>query len=400
MPDRAARGGVPNEVWAEVYDRHRRADPRAPHDARVREHAPARRARRAPARRAARRRTRSPRTTAASRRSCASTPSSGSRRGELKALVATASLELGIDIGDVDLVCQLGSPRAIATFLQRVGRSGHALGGMPKGRLFPLTRDELVECAALLDGVRRGELDAIEPAQSAARHPRAADRRRGRRRASGDRGSCYAALHARGAAIASSTQRATSTQVLAMLVGRLHDAARPRGRARALAIASTACCAAGAARGSPRSRPAARSRTARLRRRAAGPNEHRSARSNEDFAIESMAGDIFQLGNTRRSGSAGSSRARCASTDAHGAPPTIPFWLGEAPGAHATSCRTRSARLRADARAELARGDGRGRRSRWLGRHARRSARPRPRSSSTISRPARAALGALPTQDR
>ncbi len=83
------------------------------------------------------------------------------KRGELKALVATASLELGIDIGDVDLVCQLGSPRSIAGFLQRVGRSGHAVGGTPKGRLFPLSRDDLVECAALLDSVRRGELDRL-----------------------------------------------------------------------------------------------------------------------------------------------------------------------------------------------------------------------------------------------
>ena len=83
------------------------------------------------------------------------------KQGRLKVLVATASLELGIDIGDVDLVCQLGSPRAIATFLQRVGRSGHFVGGVPKGRLFPTTREELVECAALLDCVRRGELDAL-----------------------------------------------------------------------------------------------------------------------------------------------------------------------------------------------------------------------------------------------
>ena len=83
------------------------------------------------------------------------------KRGALKALVATASLELGIDIGDVDLVCQIGSPRSIASFLQRVGRSGHAVGGTPKGCLFPLSRDELVECAALLDSVRRGELDAL-----------------------------------------------------------------------------------------------------------------------------------------------------------------------------------------------------------------------------------------------
>src|SRR5262249_7126209 len=80
-----------------------------------------------------------------------------------KALVATASLELGIDIGDVDLVCQLGSPHAIASFLQRVGRSGHAVSGTPKGRLFPLSRDDLVECSALLDSVRRGELDRLVP---------------------------------------------------------------------------------------------------------------------------------------------------------------------------------------------------------------------------------------------
>jgi ATP-dependent helicase Lhr and Lhr-like helicase len=83
------------------------------------------------------------------------------KHGRLKALVATASLELGIDIGDVDLVCQLGSPRSIASFLQRVGRSGHALGGTPKGRLFPLSRDELVECTALLESVRRSELDRL-----------------------------------------------------------------------------------------------------------------------------------------------------------------------------------------------------------------------------------------------
>ena len=84
------------------------------------------------------------------------------KRGELKALVATASLELGIDIGDVDLVCQISSPRSINAFLQRVGRSGHAVGGTPKGRLFPLSRDDLVECTALLDSVRRGELDRLK----------------------------------------------------------------------------------------------------------------------------------------------------------------------------------------------------------------------------------------------
>ncbi|WP_259764240.1 helicase-related protein, partial [Pseudomonas protegens] len=77
------------------------------------------------------------------------------KAGDLQVLIATASLELGIDIGDVDLVCQIGSPRSISAFLQRVGRSGHQVGGTPKGRLFALTRDDLIECAALLDCVHR-----------------------------------------------------------------------------------------------------------------------------------------------------------------------------------------------------------------------------------------------------
>ncbi len=85
------------------------------------------------------------------------------RAGELRALVATASLELGIDIGPVELVCQIGSPRSIATFLQRVGRSNHSRAGTPKGRLYPLTRDELVECAALLAAVRGGRLGRHPP---------------------------------------------------------------------------------------------------------------------------------------------------------------------------------------------------------------------------------------------
>jgi ATP-dependent Lhr-like helicase len=85
------------------------------------------------------------------------------RAGDLRALVATASLELGIDIGPVELVCQIGSPRSISTFLQRVGRSNHTRVGTPTGRLFPLTRDELVESTALLAAVRAGRLDALDP---------------------------------------------------------------------------------------------------------------------------------------------------------------------------------------------------------------------------------------------
>jgi ATP-dependent Lhr-like helicase len=83
------------------------------------------------------------------------------REGKLKVLVATASLELGIDIGHVDLVCQISSPHRIATFLQRVGRSGHTVKGTPKGRIFPLTRDDLIECAAMVRAVYDGELDRV-----------------------------------------------------------------------------------------------------------------------------------------------------------------------------------------------------------------------------------------------
>src|SRR5262249_35812130 len=87
------------------------------------------------------------------------------KNGTLRALAATASLELGIDIGHVDLVCQIGSPHRIATLLQRVGRSGHTVVGTPKGRVFPMSRDDLFECAVMLRAVRRGELDRIASRQ-------------------------------------------------------------------------------------------------------------------------------------------------------------------------------------------------------------------------------------------
>ncbi len=98
------------------------------------------------------------------------------KSGELRAVVATASLELGIDIGTVDLVCQIGSPRSIAVALQRVGRAGHWVGALPKGRLFATTRDELIECAALVRAIRAGELDRLEIPPRSAGHSGAADR--------------------------------------------------------------------------------------------------------------------------------------------------------------------------------------------------------------------------------
>src|SRR5262249_38672441 len=84
------------------------------------------------------------------------------KEGSLKTVVATASLELGIDIGHIDLVCQLGTPRSIATFLQRVGRAGHSLGLVPRGRLFGLSREGLIDCRALVRAVREGRLDRGE----------------------------------------------------------------------------------------------------------------------------------------------------------------------------------------------------------------------------------------------
>ena len=104
--------------------------------------------------------------------------------------MATASLELGIDIGHIDLVCQLGTPRSIATFLQRVGRAGHSLGLVPKGRLFGLSREELVECLALVRAVREGRLDRVEIPCGAARYPGPADRRRRSPATTGTRTPC------------------------------------------------------------------------------------------------------------------------------------------------------------------------------------------------------------------
>ncbi len=248
------------------------------------------------------------------------------KRGELKVLVATASLELGIDIGDVDLVCQLGSTRTIAAFLQRVGRSGHAVGGVPKGRLFPQSRDDLCDAAALLDAARRGELDRIavpakpldvlaqqvvaEVAHDEWREDELYERcrrawpyrdlerdefaavvrtladgyatRRGRRSAHIHRDAVNGVLRGRrGAAIAAVTSGGTipDTADYAVLLE---------------------------------------------------PQSQIIGSVNEDFAIESLAGDVFQLGNTSYR-ILRVERGTVRVEDAKGAPPGIPFWFGEAP---------------------------------------------------------------------
>ncbi|MBM3140649.1 MAG: DEAD/DEAH box helicase [Chloroflexi bacterium] len=249
------------------------------------------------------------------------------KAGNLKALVATASLELGIDIGSIDLVCQVGSPRAIATFLQRVGRSGHALGLRPHGRLFPTTRDELIECAALVRAVRAGRLDRIvQPvapldvlAQQVVAEAACEDWRED---------SLYALF--RGAAPYAGLSREDFDEVVEMLAEGVGDGA---GRSPALVHRDRIH---GVVRGRRGARLTAITNGGTIPelgdyRVVAEPEDMIVGSVNEDFAIESAAGDIFLLGTTSwRILRVEQSTVRVA--NAHGQPPTIPFWLGEAPG--------------------------------------------------------------------
>ncbi|MGD9841740.1 MAG: DEAD/DEAH box helicase, partial [Steroidobacteraceae bacterium] len=270
------------------------------------------------------------------------------KAGSLRVLVATASLELGIDIGDVDLVCQLGSPRSIAAFLQRVGRANHSVTGVPKGRLFPLSRDELVECTALLAAVRRGELDRlIIPAkpldvlsQQIVAEVAAQEYGEDELYSLVTRAWPYRDL-----------QRDAFNAVLRMLSegfatrrGRqsayLHrDAVNQQLRARKGARLTAITCG-GAI-------PDVADYRVILE-----PQEIFIGALNEDFAIESQVGDIFQLGNASyriQRIEAGKVRVE----DAKGQPPTLPFWLGEAP-ARTDELSQAVSRLRGEINAALA----------------------------------------------
>ncbi len=249
------------------------------------------------------------------------------KKGQLSALVATASLELGIDIGDVDLVCQLGSPRGIATLLQRVGRSGHSVGAIPKGRLFPTTRDDLVECAALLDAVDRGELEQIQiseqPLDVLAQQIVAEVANR-----EWDQEALYTLY--RGAWPYRCLERARFDQVVDMLA---NGFSTRRGRRGAYLYLDAV------------QRRLRGRRAARLTALTNGgtipdqfdydvvlePEDLFIGTLNEDFAFESVPGDIFQLGNTSYR-VLGVERSVVRVEDAHGMPPNIPFWIGEAPG--------------------------------------------------------------------
>jgi ATP-dependent helicase Lhr and Lhr-like helicase len=248
------------------------------------------------------------------------------KNGQLKAIVATASLELGIDIGFIDLVCQIGSPRSIATFLQRVGRAGHALGRIPKGRLFALTRDELLEAIALVRGVRTGKLDRIEMptapldimAQQIVASVACEDFDEDElfamcrdawpfRDLPRDDFDAVVGFLSEGIVPGNHTGRFLHRDVI-------NHRLRPRRAARITAITSGGAIP----------------ETADYRVVTEGEGTFVGT-LNEDFAIESQAGNVFQLGNTSwrihyvRGG-------EVVVSDAHGAPATVPFWLGEAPG--------------------------------------------------------------------
>ena len=310
------------------------------------------------------------------------------KRGELKALVATASLELGIDIGDVDLVCQIGSTRSINAFLQRVGRAGHSVGDTSKGRLFPLSRDELLECSALLDAVRRGELDRLTVPQNAldvltqqiAAEVSAQEWRED-------------ALFdlVRGAYGYRDLEREEFDECVAMLAegfstrrGRhgalihrdsVHGMLRPRRGGRLTAITSGGAI------------PDNADYRVMLE-----PKSLLVGTVNEDFAVESLQGDVFQLGNTSYR-ILRVERGTVRVEDAHGQPPSIPFWLGEAPG-RSDELSAAVSRLREEIEVRLDEGCA----SRWLEETLGLSAEAALQLTQYLAA-GRAALGSLPKLD-
>ena len=246
--------------------------------------------------------------------------------GEVQVCVATSSLELGIDIGAIDLVCQIGSPRSIGILLQRVGRSGHSRGGFPKGRVFPLTRDELIECAALVYGVRKGELDRLHippwpldvlaqqiVAMCAAEEWQIEDLFTLVRNAYP-----YCTLPRAGfESIVKMLSEGFSTRLGRKSAYLHHDAIH--GRLRGRRGARLAAVTSGGAIPDSADYDVI-----------AEPEGTYVGSVNEDFAVESLAGDVFLLGNTswriRRI-----EKGRVRVEDAHGQAPNVPFWLGEAP---------------------------------------------------------------------
>jgi ATP-dependent Lhr-like helicase len=248
--------------------------------------------------------------------------------GEVRALVATASLELGIDIGTVDLVCQIGSPRSISTALQRVGRSGHWRGAVPKGRFFAMTRDELIECAALVKALRDGELDRLHlpeaPLDVLAQQIVA----------------MCACEEWKEDNLFAIVRRAWPYRQLPRtdfdsLIGILSEGITARrGRYAAYLHRDRVQ---GRLRGRRGSRMVAIMNGGAIPETAlysviSEPEGTVVGTIDEDFAVESMRGDVFLLGNTSwRIRRLESKAGRLLVEDAHGASPNVPFWRGEAP---------------------------------------------------------------------
>ena len=315
------------------------------------------------------------------------------RAGDLRALVATASLELGIDVGPVELVCQIGSPRSIATFLQRVGRANHQVGGTPKGRLFPLNRDELVECTALLVGVREGDLDRLHP------HVAPLD-----------------ILVQQLVAEVAARGEMQLDDLFAMMTGATPYASITRERFdEALVLASNGIVTGRGRRGAHLHldtingvvRPRRGAGLAALLGAGAIPElgEYRVVLDpdnltvgsvHEDFAIEAAVGDIFLLGtHPWRVLKVETGTVRVA--DASGLPPTTPFWLGEAP-ARTVELSEQVSALRETVEERLAAGDADGARAAVV----RRSGVDAAVAAHVVAylEAARLALGTLPTSHR
>jgi len=249
------------------------------------------------------------------------------RAGDLRALVATASLELGIDVGPVELVCQIGSPRSFATFLQRVGRSNHTRTGTPAGRLYPTSRDELVECAALLRGVRRGRLDAIvvpqRPldilAQQVVAESAAEPWPEGglldlARQAAPFRDLSAEDFEDITELLAEGIRTGRGRRAYYLHRDRVNGTVKARRGARLAALTSGGAI--------PELGDF---------RVVAEPDEIQIGTVHEEWAVESRPGDVFLLGTHSwriRRVEPGTVRV----VDANGAPPSVPHWQGEAPG--------------------------------------------------------------------
>jgi ATP-dependent Lhr-like helicase len=248
------------------------------------------------------------------------------KQGKLKAIVATASLEMGIDIGYIDLVCQIGSARGIATFLQRVGRSGHSIGKTPKGRLFPLTRDELIECMALVRGIKSRELDRIEipvaPIDILAQQITAWSSVEEL-----DEDDVYTRI------CKAYPYRNLSRETFESVLKMTSQGIKPGNRAGALIHRDQL-------QKKLRGRPGARLTAALNGGAIPDTAEFRVVTVDEGtyvgsidehFAVDSVRGDIFTLGGTSWQ-IMGVQTSEVLVRDAQGAPPTVPFWFGEGAG--------------------------------------------------------------------